>query len=52
MNNIKYQDYLIESLQDPEEAECYLNAALEQGNIEVFLLALNNIVEATQRLKK
>jgi hypothetical protein len=28
--NIKYQDYLIESLKDPEEAVGYLNAALEK----------------------
>jgi probable addiction module antidote protein len=56
MKSIKYQDYLIESLQDPEEAAGYLNAALEGGDIEVFLLALNNVVKArggiTQLAKK
>ncbi len=46
MKSIKYQDYLIKSLQDPEEAAGYLNAALEGGDIEVFLLALNNVVKA------
>lgn len=43
---INYQDYLIESLKDPEEAAGYLNAALEGGDIEVFLLALHNVVKA------
>ncbi len=41
-----YQEYLIESLKDPEEAAGYLNAALEGGDIEVFLLALHHVVHA------
>ena len=41
-----YQDYLIQSLTDPEEAAGYLNAALEGGNIDVFLLALKNVIQA------
>ena len=41
-----YQDYLIKSLQDPAEAAGYLNAALEGGNVNVFLLALQNVVKA------
>lgn len=41
-----YQDYLIKSLQNPEEAAGYLNAALEGGDINVFLLALQNVVKA------
>lgn len=44
--SISYQDYLIESLKDPEEAVGYLNAALEGGDIKVFLLALHNVVQA------
>jgi len=44
--HIKYQDYLLESLKDPEEAAGYLNAALEGGDTEVFLLALQNVVKA------
>lgn len=44
--SINYQDYLIESLKDPEEAAGYLNAALDGGDIEVFLLALHNVVQA------
>lgn len=48
--NIKstsYQDYLLGSLQDPEEASGYLNAALAGGDIKVFLLALQNVVKAS-----
>jgi len=44
--SIDYQKYLIKSLKDPEEAAGYLNAALEGGNISVFLLALQNVVQA------
>ncbi len=41
-----YQEYLIESLRDPREAEAYLNAALEEEDPELFLLALRNVAEA------
>ena len=41
-----YQEYLIESLKDPQEAAGYLNAALEGGDIQVFLLALQNVIKA------
>lgn len=44
--SIDYQDYLIESLSVPEEAVGYLNAALEGGDLDVFLLALKNVVAA------
>lgn len=44
--NISYQDYLISSLKDPQEAAGYLNAALEGGDLNVFLLALQNVVQA------
>ncbi|MCL5260443.1 MAG: putative addiction module antidote protein [Gammaproteobacteria bacterium] len=44
--SIDYQEYLIESLKDPAEAAGYLNAALEGGDISVFLLALQNVVQA------
>ncbi|MBN2690205.1 MAG: putative addiction module antidote protein [Gammaproteobacteria bacterium] len=46
MKSINYQDYLIDSLRDREEAAGYLNAALEGGDIKVFLAALNNVVKA------
>ncbi len=41
-----YQEELIESLKDPEEAAEYLTAALEDGDPEVFLLALRDVAEA------
>lgn len=44
--SIDYKDYLIESLKDPKEAAGYLNAALEDGDIDGFLEALRNVVEA------
>lgn len=42
----KYQDDLIEALKDPREAAAYLNAAIEEGDRAVFLLALRNVAEA------
>lgn len=42
----EYQRDLIEALKDPEEAAAYLNAALEEGDREAFLLALRNVAEA------
>ena len=42
-----YQDDLIQSLKDPQEAVEYINAALEEKDMpEVFLLALRNVAEA------
>ena len=41
-----YQEDLIESLKDPKEAAEYLNAAIEDGDREVFLLALRNVAQA------
>jgi hypothetical protein len=45
-----YQDELLKSLTDPLEAVAYLNAALDSGSNELFLLALQNVI-AAQRLK-
>jgi probable addiction module antidote protein len=42
-----YQDDLLQALRDPEEAAAYLSAALEDGNEQVFLLAVRNVVDAT-----
>ncbi len=42
----KYQDDLLKSLRDPREAVAYLNAALEETDPELFLLALRNVAEA------
>ena len=41
-----YDEYLIESLKDPVEASNYLQAALEDGDRQVFLLALRNVAVA------
>jgi probable addiction module antidote protein len=41
-----YQHDLIEALKDPNEAAAYLSAAIEEGDREVFLLALRNVAEA------
>jgi probable addiction module antidote protein len=42
----RYVDGLLEDLADPEEAAAYLNAALEDGDQQVFLLALRHVTEA------
>jgi DNA-binding phage protein len=41
-----YQEDLIEDLKDPREATAYLNAAMEEGNRELFLLAQRNVTDA------
>jgi probable addiction module antidote protein len=41
-----YQGDLIEALKDPREAAAYLNAAMEEGDRALFLLALRNVAEA------
>lgn len=49
-NTADFHEHLIESLRDPAEAYAYLKVALEEfeqdGNSEIFLLALRNIAEA------
>jgi len=39
-------------LQDPEYATLYLNDALHEGTPEEFLLALRNVVRATQGMSQ
>ena len=46
MRQTDYQKDLIETLKNPAEAAAYLNAAIEEGDREAFLLALRNIAEA------
>ena len=41
-----YKEHLHKQLKDPEEAAAYLNAALEDDDPHVFLLAMRNIAEA------
>jgi len=42
----RYEDVLDEDLRDPAEAVGYLNACLEDGDPEVFLLALRDVARA------
>ena len=42
----KYHDSLISALKNPREAAGYLNAALEEGDRDMFLVALKNVAEA------
>jgi probable addiction module antidote protein len=51
-NSINYHEYLIDSLKNPKEAAGYLNAALEGGDIKVFLLALHNVIQAQGGITK
>ncbi len=44
-----YHNYLIDSLKDPLEAAAYLDAALEDGDMDYLLLALKNVAEAQQQ---
>jgi probable addiction module antidote protein len=48
MNKVtaKYETGLKEALLNPEEAAAYLDAALEENDQEIFLLALRDIAEA------
>jgi DNA-binding phage protein len=45
-----YKSYLIESLKDPEEAAAYLDAVLEDGNLEHIVMALINVAKARRSL--
>lgn len=50
--SVPFRNYLIKSLKDPEEAAGYLEAALEDGNEEVFLMALRDVAEARGGLSR
>jgi len=41
-----YQDSLVATLRDPQEAAAYLDAALEAGDRAAFLLAIRNVIDA------
>lgn len=43
---VNYEQGLKESLADPAEAAAYLNAALEDGSQDVFLMALRDVANA------
>lgn len=42
----RYIDGLLEDLADPEEAAAYLSAAIEDGDQQIFMLALRHVTEA------
>ena len=42
----EYQKDLIEALKVSSEAAAYLNAAIEEGDHEIFRLAANNVAES------
>ncbi len=44
--SVSYDDYLVRSLKDPKRAAAYLNAALDDEDPRVFLLALRHVAEA------
>jgi len=48
----RYEEVLDEDLQDPAEAAGYLNACLEEGDAEVFLLALRDVARARGGIAK
>lgn len=48
----KYHDSLIKALKNPEEAAEYLNAAIEEGDTEMLLVALRNVAEAHGGMSK
>lgn len=48
----RYEDVLDEDLQDPNEALGYLNACLEDGDSNVFLLALRDVARARGGIAK
>ncbi len=44
--SVSYDQGLKEALSDPEEVSAYLNAALEDGSQDVFLIALRDVAGA------
>jgi probable addiction module antidote protein len=44
--SVPHDDYLIKPLKVRRRAEAYLNAALEEDDPRVFLLALRNVAQA------
>jgi probable addiction module antidote protein len=48
----KFDDYLYEKLRDPEHAIVYLETALEDGGIEDFLYALQEVAVAQGGVQK
>ncbi len=47
-----YKDKLLEALKNPEAAADYLTACLEDGDVDVFLLALRDVTDAQGGVRK
>jgi len=47
-----YKENLLSSLKDPEAAAEYLTACLDDGDVEVFLLALRDVAETQGGIRK
>lgn len=47
-----YKEHLSKRLQDPKAAAAYLNAALEDEDLKVFLIALKDITDANGGVAK
>jgi probable addiction module antidote protein len=46
MRSKDFKEYLLEQLKDPEEAAAYINAAMEDEDPRVFLIAIQDVAEA------
>ena len=52
MPSVSHKDGLFKDLQDPEFAAEYFNAALEDGDLGILLLAMKNLVDARGGMTK
>lgn len=50
--SLPYVDWLIERLKDPREAAAYLEAAIEDGDQAVLMLALRQVAQAQGGIAK
>lgn len=50
--SLPYEDWLIKSLKDPKEAAAYLEAAIEDGDQAVLMLALRQVAQAQGGIAK
>ena len=44
--SVPYRDYLVQDLKEPKAALAYLNAVLNDGDEDAFLVALRDVAEA------
>ena len=48
----EFQPILLERLHDPKEAVAYLNTAMKDGDMEIFIHAVKDVAESQGGLKK